>query len=94
MPLYFTSPSVVLVARRASYFLQLRRVDLPHLTYVRSAVQLLTPPCLCQAGSTVSGRPRWRASCPRAQGRGNQINIRHIISPPPRRPSRVSRLGC
>ncbi|RZS01387.1 hypothetical protein BHM03_00031230 [Ensete ventricosum] len=40
MPLYFTSPSVVLVARRASYFLQLRRVDLPHLTYVRSAVRM------------------------------------------------------
>ncbi|RWW88633.1 hypothetical protein BHE74_00002483 [Ensete ventricosum] len=75
MPLYFTSPSVVLVARRASYFLQLRRADLPHLTCVRSVVQLLTPPCLCQAGSTVSGRPRWRASCPRARGRDNQVRM-------------------
>ncbi|RRT69661.1 hypothetical protein B296_00026120 [Ensete ventricosum] len=58
MPSYFTTPSVVLAARRATCFLQLWRVDLAHLTRVRSVVRLLTPPCLCQAGSTVSGRQR------------------------------------
>ncbi|RWW67318.1 hypothetical protein BHE74_00025241 [Ensete ventricosum] len=58
MSSYFTTPSVVLAARRATCFLQLWRVDLAHLTRVRSVVRLLTPPCLCQAGSTVSGRQR------------------------------------
>ncbi|RRT55359.1 hypothetical protein B296_00008169 [Ensete ventricosum] len=60
--LSLTMPSVVLVAKRASCFLQLGYVDLGHLTRVRSAVRLLTPPCLCQACSNVSGRPRWRGS--------------------------------
>ncbi|RWW88117.1 hypothetical protein BHE74_00003019 [Ensete ventricosum] len=69
MSSYFTTPSVVLAARRASCFLQLWRVDLVHLTRVRSTVRLLTPPCLCQVGFTVSGRPRWRSSCPKARGR-------------------------
>ncbi|RWV86198.1 hypothetical protein GW17_00051934, partial [Ensete ventricosum] len=49
--LSLTMPSVVLAARRASCFLQLGYVDLGHLTCVRSAVRLLTPPCLCQACS-------------------------------------------
>ncbi|RWW32874.1 hypothetical protein GW17_00002423 [Ensete ventricosum] len=66
MPSYFVVASVVLAARRASCFLQLGRVDLAHLTRVRSAIRLLTPPYLCQAGSTVSDRPRWRSSYPRA----------------------------
>ncbi|RZR77224.1 hypothetical protein BHM03_00002236 [Ensete ventricosum] len=66
MPSYFVAASVVLAARRVSCFLQLGRVDLAHLTRVRSAVRLLTPPYLCQADSTMSGRPRWRSSCPRA----------------------------
>ncbi|RZR89186.1 hypothetical protein BHM03_00016865 [Ensete ventricosum] len=83
MPSYFTTPSMVLAARRPSCFLQLWHVDLAHLTRFRSVVRLLTPPCLCQAGSTVSGRPRWRSSCPRARGRGSQVNICHIISPVP-----------
>ncbi|RWV82669.1 hypothetical protein GW17_00055814 [Ensete ventricosum] len=47
MSSYFTILSVVLVARCASCFLQLWRVDLAHLTHVRSVVQLLTPLCLC-----------------------------------------------
>ncbi|RWV80102.1 hypothetical protein GW17_00058672, partial [Ensete ventricosum] len=58
MPSYFVAASVVLAARRVSCFLQLGRVGLAHLTRVRSAVRLLTPPYLCQAGSTVSSRPR------------------------------------
>ncbi|RZS13174.1 hypothetical protein BHM03_00044711 [Ensete ventricosum] len=37
MSLYFTTPSVVLAARRASCFLQLGRVDLAHFTCVKSA---------------------------------------------------------
>ncbi|RZR81845.1 hypothetical protein BHM03_00008149 [Ensete ventricosum] len=53
-------------------------VDLTHLTCVRSTVRPLTPPCLCQADFLVSGRSRWRASCPRARGRGSQVNICHI----------------
>ncbi|RZS04348.1 hypothetical protein BHM03_00034689 [Ensete ventricosum] len=63
--------------------LQLGDVDLAHLTCVRSVIRPLTPPCLCQAGFPVSGRPRWRASCPRPRGRGSQVNICHIISLPP-----------
>ncbi|RZS21361.1 hypothetical protein BHM03_00053990 [Ensete ventricosum] len=43
MSLYFITPSVVLAVRRASCFLQLWRVDLAHLTRVRSTVRLLTP---------------------------------------------------
>ncbi|RRT39185.1 hypothetical protein B296_00046800 [Ensete ventricosum] len=52
-------------------------------------------PYLCQVGYTttdapipvpdrlpMSGRPRRRASCPRARGRGSQVNICHIILPP------------
>ncbi|RRT47815.1 hypothetical protein B296_00028392, partial [Ensete ventricosum] len=62
--------------------LELRDVDLAHLTCVRSVVRPLTPPCLCQAGFPVSGQPRWRASCPRARGRGSQVNICRIIRPP------------
>ncbi|RZR80930.1 hypothetical protein BHM03_00007040, partial [Ensete ventricosum] len=42
-----------------------------------SAVRPLTPPCLCQAGFPMSGRPRWRASCPRARGRGSQVGRFH-----------------
>ncbi|RZS28718.1 hypothetical protein BHM03_00062358, partial [Ensete ventricosum] len=52
--------------------LPLNDVDLAHLTCVRLAVRPLTPPCLCQTGFPVSGRPRWRASCLRARGRGSQ----------------------
>ncbi|RWV98311.1 hypothetical protein GW17_00038852 [Ensete ventricosum] len=97
MPSYFTTPSVVLAARRPSCFLQLWHVDLAHLTRFRSVVRLLTPPCLCQAGSTVSGRPRWRSSCPRARGRGSQVNICHIIPPVPEKtfsrfPTRVLKM--
>ncbi|RRT82954.1 hypothetical protein B296_00000250 [Ensete ventricosum] len=66
IPSYFVVASVVLTARRASCFLQLGRVDLAHLTRVRSVVRLLTLSYLCQVGSTVLGRPRWRSSCPRA----------------------------
>ncbi|RWW62850.1 hypothetical protein BHE74_00030002 [Ensete ventricosum] len=62
MPSYFVAASVVLAVTRASCFLQLGRVDLAHLTRVKSVVRLLTPPYLCQAGSTVSGRPHWRSS--------------------------------
>ncbi|RWV81964.1 hypothetical protein GW17_00056572 [Ensete ventricosum] len=80
MSLYFTASSVVLAARRASCFLQLGRVDLAHFTCVRSAVRLLTPPCLCQAGSTVSSRSRWRISCPRARGRDSRVNIYRITN--------------
>ncbi|RRT42225.1 hypothetical protein B296_00022753 [Ensete ventricosum] len=75
---HFTTPSVVLAARRASSFLQLGDVDLAHLTFVRSVVRRLTLSCLCQAGSNTSGRPRRQACCPRARGRGSQVNIRHI----------------
>ncbi|RWW23415.1 hypothetical protein GW17_00012337 [Ensete ventricosum] len=53
------------------------------LTYVRSVVRPLTPPYLRQTGFPMSGRPRRRASCPRARGRGGQVNICHIILPPP-----------
>ncbi|RRT31568.1 hypothetical protein B296_00034446 [Ensete ventricosum] len=52
--------------------LPLSDVDLAHLTCVRSVERPLTPPCLCQAGFPVSGRPRWRVSCPRARGCGSQ----------------------
>ncbi|RRT45238.1 hypothetical protein B296_00023453 [Ensete ventricosum] len=45
IPLLFTTPSVVLAARRAR--LQLRDVDLAHLTCVRSVVRPLTPLCPC-----------------------------------------------
>ncbi|RZS18262.1 hypothetical protein BHM03_00050501 [Ensete ventricosum] len=51
--------------------LPLSDVDLAHLTCVRSAVRPLTPSCLCQAGFPMSGRPRWRANYPRAQGRAH-----------------------
>ncbi|RWW03023.1 hypothetical protein GW17_00033867 [Ensete ventricosum] len=47
------------------------------VSYRMSAVRPLTPPCLCQAGFPMSGRPRWRASCPRARGRGSQVGRFH-----------------
>ncbi|RWW45634.1 hypothetical protein BHE74_00048504 [Ensete ventricosum] len=84
---HFTTPSVVLAARRASSFLQLRHVDLAHFTFVRSGVRRLTLPCLCQAGSNTSGRPRRRAYCPRARGCDSQVNIRHIDLRPLSSPS-------
>ncbi|RZS23800.1 hypothetical protein BHM03_00056808 [Ensete ventricosum] len=79
VPPHLTTPSVVLAARRGPSSLQLGDVDLAHLTLVRSTVRRLTLPCLCQADSNTSGR---RACCPRARGRGSQVNICHIISPP------------
>ncbi|RRT77185.1 hypothetical protein B296_00028425 [Ensete ventricosum] len=51
-----TSPTVKLVQLlilRSLYSVELWRVDLAHLTRVRSVVRLLTPPCLCQTSSTV-----------------------------------------
>ncbi|RZS13873.1 hypothetical protein BHM03_00045508 [Ensete ventricosum] len=77
-----TSPRRPWSLRRGAR-LQLRDVDLAHLTCVRSVVRLLTPQCLCQAGFPVSGRPHWQASCPRARGRDSQVNICRIIPPPP-----------
>ncbi|RWW59860.1 hypothetical protein BHE74_00033184 [Ensete ventricosum] len=82
IPSHLTTSSVVLAARRVLSSLQLGDVDLAHLTLVRSVVRRLTLPCLCQAGSNTSGRPRRRACYPRARGRGNQVNIHHIIPPP------------
>ncbi|RRT33344.1 hypothetical protein B296_00055499 [Ensete ventricosum] len=82
IPSYLTMLSVVLAMRHASSSLQLGDIDLAHLTLVRSVVQRLTLPCLCQADSNTSSRPCQRAYCPRARGRGSQVNIRHIILPP------------
>ncbi|RWW24780.1 hypothetical protein GW17_00010915 [Ensete ventricosum] len=56
---YSSTPFVVLAMRCTFCLLRLWRVD---LTYVRSVVQSLTPPCLRQIGSAVSGRPRRRPS--------------------------------
>ncbi|RWW79774.1 hypothetical protein BHE74_00011928 [Ensete ventricosum] len=54
---YFSTPFVVLVVRRVFCLLRLWRVN---LTYVRSVVQSLTPPCPCQVdhagGLVVQGR--------------------------------------
>ncbi|RRT40178.1 hypothetical protein B296_00035156 [Ensete ventricosum] len=63
-------PSVVLAARRAPVVEGCRP---SHLTCVRSVVRPLTPPCLCQVSFPVLGRPRWRASCPRARGRAREL---------------------
>ncbi|RRT45865.1 hypothetical protein B296_00045733 [Ensete ventricosum] len=63
--------------------LQLRDVDITPLTLARSTLRRLTLPCLCQAGSNTSGRPRRWAYCPRVRGRGSHVNICHIISLPP-----------
>ncbi|RWW52262.1 hypothetical protein BHE74_00041346, partial [Ensete ventricosum] len=85
---YLSTTPVVLAVRRTFYLLQLWRVD---LTHVKSVIQSLTPPCLCQVGFIVSGRPRWRSNHPRGRGRGSQVNICHIISslpPPPKKTSR------
>ncbi|RWV78827.1 hypothetical protein BHE74_00004975 [Ensete ventricosum] len=73
---YLSTTPVVLAVRCAFFLLQLWRVD---LTHVRSAVQSLTPPCLCQVYVVVSGWPHWRYYRPRARGRGSQVNICHII---------------
>ncbi|RRT43403.1 hypothetical protein B296_00051631, partial [Ensete ventricosum] len=62
MPSYFSTPSMVLAVRCALYTLQLWHVG---LTHVRSVVQSLTPPCLCQVGFAVAGRPCWRSNRPR-----------------------------
>ncbi|RWV81934.1 hypothetical protein GW17_00056608 [Ensete ventricosum] len=78
MPSYFIVASVVLAARRAVCFLPLGNVGLAPLTPVGSVVRRLTLPCLCQPAPITSGRPRRWASCPGAQGRGSQVNIRHI----------------
>ncbi|RWW67738.1 hypothetical protein BHE74_00024791 [Ensete ventricosum] len=72
---YFLTPFMILVVRYAFCLLQLWRVD---LTHVRSTVQSLTPPCLCQVGSPVPGRSCWRSSHPRMRGRDSHVNICHI----------------
>ncbi|RRT35744.1 hypothetical protein B296_00045034 [Ensete ventricosum] len=77
MPSYLSTTPIVLAARRAPVGEGCR-------------------PYLCQVGCTTtdapipvperlpaSGRPRRRANCPRARGRGGQVNICHIISLPP-----------
>ncbi|RRT40370.1 hypothetical protein B296_00035311 [Ensete ventricosum] len=87
--LHLTTPFVVLATRRAPSFLQLRDVDLAPITLVRLVVRRLTLPCLCQAGSNTSSRPRRWACCPRARGLGSQVNICHIISPPEKTLSRL-----
>ncbi|RZR91092.1 hypothetical protein BHM03_00019138 [Ensete ventricosum] len=45
-----------------------------------------------RSGPITSGRPRRWSNCPGAQGRGSQVNIRHIISPPPPLEKTFSRL--
>ncbi|RWW80866.1 hypothetical protein BHE74_00010782 [Ensete ventricosum] len=63
--LSYSSTSFVVLAMRCTFcLLRLWRVD---LTYVKSVVQSLTPPCLRQIGSAMSGRPRRRPSCPRSR---------------------------
>ncbi|RZS04340.1 hypothetical protein BHM03_00034665 [Ensete ventricosum] len=62
---YFSTLSVILGVRRAFCLLQLWRVG---LTHVRSVVQSLAPPRLCQVSFAVSGWPRWRSSHPRTWG--------------------------
>ncbi|RWW20748.1 hypothetical protein GW17_00015122 [Ensete ventricosum] len=54
------------------------------LTCVRSAVRPLTPPILASDQLPALGRPRRRVSCPRARGRGGQVNICHTFFSPPR----------
>ncbi|RZS05231.1 hypothetical protein BHM03_00035710 [Ensete ventricosum] len=44
------------------------------LTCVRSVVRSLAPPILASDQLPASGRPHRRVSCPRARGRGNQVN--------------------
>ncbi|RZS13649.1 hypothetical protein BHM03_00045261 [Ensete ventricosum] len=60
--------------------LQLGDVDLAPLTLARSVVRRLTLPCLCQAGSNMSGRPRRRAYCPRVNSGTNPGDLAERVN--------------
>ncbi|RRT63831.1 hypothetical protein B296_00007359 [Ensete ventricosum] len=78
--LSYSSTSFVVLAMRCTFcLLRLWRVD---LTYVKSVVQSLTPPCLRQIGSAMSGRPRRRPSCPRSRRCDSQVSMCYIIPLP------------
>ncbi|RWW43146.1 hypothetical protein BHE74_00051225 [Ensete ventricosum] len=76
MPSYPSTTPVVLTVRRTSTSKGCRS----YLCQVSCTTT--DAPILASDRLPALGRPRQRAHCPRARGRGGQVNICHIILPP------------